>query len=44
MTQQYESRRVRMTKRLLKDALLDLMEHQDLAEMMYFLSREISQY
>ena len=30
MTQQYESRRVRMTKRLLKDALLDLMEHQDL--------------
>ena len=30
MTQQYESQRVRMTKRLLKDALLDLMEHQDL--------------
>lgn len=30
MTQQHENRRVRMTKRLLKDALLELMEKQDL--------------
>ena len=30
MTQQHENRRVRMTKRLLKDALLELMQTQDL--------------
>ena len=30
MTQQHENRRVRMTKRLLKDALLELMQKQDL--------------
>lgn len=30
MTQKHESRRVRMTKRLLKDALLELMQEQDL--------------
>jgi len=30
MTQQQENRRVRMTKRLLKDALLELMQKQDL--------------
>ena len=31
MAQQNESRRVRMTKRMLKDALLELMQKQDLA-------------
>ena len=31
MTQKLENRRVRMTKRLLKDALLELMQKQDLA-------------
>lgn len=30
MTRKHESRRVRMTKRLMKDALLELMEHHDL--------------
>lgn len=30
MTQQHENRRVRMTKRLLKDALLELMQEHDL--------------
>ena len=30
MTQQHETRRVRITKRLMKDALLELMEHKDL--------------
>ena len=32
MTQHHENRRVRMTKRLMKDALLELMEHQDLVK------------
>ena len=30
MTEHHENRRVRMTKRLIKEALLELMEHQDL--------------
>lgn len=30
MAEQHENRRVRMTKRMMKDALLELMEHQDL--------------
>ena len=30
MTQQHENRRVRMTKRMMKDALLELMEEKDL--------------
>ena len=30
MTQQHENRRVRMTKQLMKSALLELLEHQDL--------------
>lgn len=32
MTEQNENRRVRMTKRLLKDALLELLENKELAE------------
>ena len=31
MSNHYENRRIRMTKRMIKDALLELMEHQDLA-------------
>ena len=31
MTQKYESRRVRMTKHIMKDALLDLMAHKNIA-------------
>ena len=32
MTEHHENRRVRMTKRLMKEALLELMEHQDLID------------
>ena len=32
MTEHHENRRVRMTKRLIKEALLELMEHQDLID------------
>lgn len=31
MTEKYESRRVRMTKHIIKDSLLELMEHQNIA-------------